>query len=223
MKNIFREYDIRGIFKKELNEDIVKKIGYFLGLRIKKHQKYTVVGYDARIHSLTLLKWLASGLNKAGITVLNSGLVPTPVVYFSNYTDFNIDKKKVSVSSSIMITGSHNPKEYNGFKITLNKTPFFGKDIQSLAKEVLNSDIKIEDNPVFLEIDAKEKYVSFLTKEFEKLAFLDKKVIVDCGNGAVGVVIERILKNLKIDYELLYCKPDGNFPNHHPDPSVEKN
>ena len=108
--SIFREYDIRGIFEKELNENIVKKIGfYFAKELIKKVPDATFisVGYDARLHSPTLKNWLASGINQAGLEVLDMGLVPTPVNYFSNFVDFD----GLSCDGSIMITGSHNPPE----------------------------------------------------------------------------------------------------------------
>ncbi len=217
---VFREYDIRGIFEKELNEKSVKLIGYFLGLRIKKVGEWVAVGYDARVHSPILFNYLTSGLNKAGVKVLGMGLVPTPVNYFSNYTEFD----GITPSASIMITGSHNPKEYNGFKITVNKKPFFGEDIYSLAKEVEeNTDLEIEDDASFVPIDAKEKYIDFIVKEFDFLRGFDKKIAFDCGNGAAGVVIEPIAKRLNLNYEALFCEPDGNFPNHHPDPTIEEN
>ena len=219
MKSIFREYDIRGIYDKELNEDIVKKIGYFLGLKIKEIGEYVAVGYDARVHSPTLAKWLTSGFNKAGIKVLNMGLVATPVNYFSNYQNF--DGKLPS--ASVMITGSHNPPEYNGFKITLDKKPFFGDEIYTLGDEIIKSDIKIEDDETSTFIDAKQRYIEFMIEEFKELKGLDKKLVFDCGNGVAGVVLEDILKGLELEYEGMYCKPDGTFPNHHPDPSVEEN
>ena len=128
MQNIFREYDIRGIYEKELNEQSVKLIGYFLGKEfIKNGAKSVAIGYDAREHSPILRDYLISGLNFAGCEVYDMGLVPTPVNYFANYTPqkplnptSNI-LNPIIIDASIMITGSHNPKEYNGFKITLNK------------------------------------------------------------------------------------------------------
>ena len=220
---IFREYDIRGIFEKELNENIVKKIGYYLGKEIKKIGDYVAIGYDARVHSPILSKWLTSGFNKAGIKVLNMKMVPTPVNYFSNYQEFQIDNKKITPNASVMITGSHNPPEYNGFKITIDKKPFFGKDIYNLSKEVLNSKIEIEDNEKSYYIDAKDKYINYMVENFSHLKGFDKKIAIDCGNGVAAIALEPILNRLEIDYEGLYCEPDGTFPNHHPDPSVEEN
>lgn len=223
LRSIFREYDIRGIFEKELNEKVVKKIGYFLGKRVKKIGGFVAIGYDARVHSPTLFKWLASGFNKAGVKVLNMKMVPTPVNYFSNFNEFEVEGEKVTPSASVMITGSHNPPEYNGFKITIDKKPFFGKDIYSLGDEVIESSIEIEDNEKNFFIDAKDRYISYMVKNFSHIKPLDKKIAADCGNGVAGIVLEPIFKELNIDYKGLFCEPDGNFPNHHPDPSVEEN
>ena len=220
MQSIFREYDIRGIFEKELNEKSVKLIGYFLGKRIKQKGEFVAVGYDARTHSPLLCDYLTSGLNKAGVKVLNMGLVATPVNYFANFMEFNGKKN----SASVMITGSHNPKEYNGFKITLDKNPFFAEDIYTLGREVENHlDMQIEDNTNSIKIDAKEKYIKFMVKEFDFLRGFSKKIALDCGNGAAGSVINEIMDSLELDYKGLYCEPDGTFPNHHPDPTIEKN
>ncbi len=219
MKSIFREYDIRGIYEKELNEDIVKKIGYFLGLKVKEKGDYVAIGYDARVHSPVLAGWLTSGFNKADVKVLDMGMVATPVNYFANYQNF----LGVTPTASVMITGSHNPPEYNGFKITLDKKPFFGDDIYSLGEEILSSDIYIEDDEMFQFIEAKERYIEYMTEEFKGLKGLDKKLVFDCGNGVASTVLEDILKGIGLEYEGMYCEPDGNFPNHHPDPSVEEN
>ncbi len=220
MKSIFREYDIRGIYEKELSEKIVKLIGYFLGKKIKKLGGVVSVGYDARSHSPLLCEYLTSGFNKAGCTVLDMGLVATPVNYFSNFQDWD----GVRTNGSVMITGSHNPPQYNGFKITIDKKPFFGEDIYALGDEILqNLDLEIEDNPTSKKIDAKQRYIDFLSKEFEHLKGFKEKFVIDCGNGVAGVVAPQIFDRLGFDYEALFAEPDGTFPNHHPDPTVEAN
>ena len=222
---IFREYDIRGIFEKDLNEHSVKLIGHFLGKRVGG-SKAVAIGFDARSHSPILKNWLASGLNSSGCTVYDMGMVATPVNYFANYQDLSYFKDGLSgeIDASIMITGSHNPPEYNGFKITINKSPFFGEDIYSLGDEIKqNWDMEIKDNPSVIDIDVKSRYIDFLVEEFKDLKGLDKKLIVDCGNGVAGVVLEPIFDKLELNYKGLYCNPDGTFPNHHPDPSVEEN
>jgi phosphomannomutase/phosphoglucomutase len=222
VQNIFREYDIRGIFKKELNEESVKKIGYYFALEVLKKvpsATYVSVGYDARTHSPILKEWLTSGIKHAKLKVVDMGLVPTPVNYFSNY----IDNDQKPVSASIMITGSHNPPEYNGFKITLEKAPFFGEEIYALGRKVVASDIKIEDDIETIKVDTKEKYIDYMVKEFSHLKLQDKKFVFDCGNGVAGVVLRNILERLEIQHKIIYEEPDGTFPNHHPDPSNAKN
>ena len=217
-KSIFREYDIRGIYEKELNEQIVKKIGYYFALEVKKrvsNAKYISVGYDARTHSPQLSQWLISGINYAGLEVLSMGLVPTPVNYFSNFAEFN----SKTTSASIMITGSHNPPEYNGFKITIDKSPFFGNDIYTLGDTVLSNDIVIPNNIASIDINAKEQYINYLVNEFKDLNISNHSFVFDCGNGAAGAVLGDILKRLNINSKIMYEEPDGTFPNHHPDPS----
>ena len=217
--SIFREYDIRGIYEKELNEKSVKLIGYFLGQKIQGN-KIVSIGYDARSHSPILRDYLTSGLNAAGCKVLDMGMVATPVNYYSNYIDIDT----MQTDASIMITGSHNPSEYNGFKITVDKSPFFGNDIYALGDEIIANQHKtIADDTTKIDIDVKTPYIDFMVKEFSHLKGLDTKLVVDGGNGVADTVLSAIFDALEFNYEGLYLKPDGTFPNHHPDPSVEKN
>ncbi len=222
--SIFREYDIRGIYEKELNEQSVKLIGYYLGQKIGGN-KIVSIGYDARSHSPILRDYLTSGLNAAGCKVLDMGMVATPVNYFSNYISNSGTKAdNLKTDASVMITGSHNPSEYNGFKMTVDKSPFFGKDIYALGdKIVANQDKIIEDNLEKIDIDVKTPYIDFMVKEFAHLKNFDKKLVIDCGNGVADTVITDIFDALEFNYTGLYCEPDGTFPNHHPDPSEEKN
>lgn len=225
-KSIFREYDIRGIVGSELNKESVKLIGYFFGKKVFdkfKENSYIAIGYDARTHSPELFSYLASGLNAAGCKVLNMQMVATGINYFANYQTFEIENKKITPCASIMITGSHNPSEYNGFKITFDKKPFFAEEIYSLGDEIIASNIEIEDNDKAFEIDVKSLYIDFMLKEFSALKAMKEKIIIDCGNGVADTVLTQILDKLELNYEGLYCKPDGTFPNHHPDPSEEKN
>jgi phosphomannomutase/phosphoglucomutase len=180
-----------------------------------KDAKYISVGYDARTHSPKLADWLISGINRAGLEVLSMGLVATPVNYFSNFID--IDGKKTS--ASIMITGSHNPPEYNGFKITIDKEPFFGDDIYAMGDIILSSDFEIEDNTNSIEVDIKSRYINYMIDEFSGLKLDDKSFVFDCGNGAAGSVLGDILKGIGLNHKIMYEEPDGTFPNHHPDPS----
>jgi len=221
-KTIFREYDIRGIFEKELNEQSVKLIGYFLGKKIKALGGVVSIGYDARTHSPILRDYLASGLNHAGCTVLDMGMVATPVNYFSNYVNpLNV---KEAVVASVMITGSHNPSEYNGFKMTLDKAPFFGEEIYSLGDDIIeNADMEIPTNTTKVEIDTKSQYIDYMVEHFSHLKGFNKKIVMDGGNGVADTVITNIFDALELKYEGIYMEPDGTFPNHHPDPSVEEN
>lgn len=219
IEDIFRQYDIRGIFESELNEISVKAIGYEFGLEMKdKGVKNVSVGYDARLSANSLFKWLVSGLNKAEIKVFDIGMLPTPVGYFSVFND--------TFDANIMITGSHNPKNYNGFKITILKDSYFGQDLQILktkVKNLMSSNFLIEDNFNATKFDILTSYIEFLTKSFEHLKGLNLKIVSDAANGTAGIVLEKLKENLNLNMEILYPNPDGNFPNHHPDPSVEEN
>lgn len=215
--SIYREYDIRGIFEKELNEQSVTRIGYALASKIKG--EYVAVGYDARSHSPILFEYLVHGLNAGGKKVLDMGMVPTPVNYFCNYNEF----EGVLASASVMITGSHNPSEYNGFKVTIDKAPFFGEQIYALGREceaMTNVPDAVRD---VTKIDATSRYVDFLVSEFAHLKGMPSRIVYDCGNGVAGIVTERIFAGLGLHTKGLYVDPDGTFPNHHPDPSDEHN
>lgn len=218
-ETIFREYDIRGIYEKDLNELSVKAIGYCLGITMKNRGVKSVsVGFDARLSARALFGFLVSGLNRAGLEVFDIGMLPTPVGYFSVFTGI--------FDANIMITGSHNPKEYNGFKITIGVESFFGADLQKLkdsVNEFLSSSEVVKDDFRATKFDVLSRYVQFYEKEFSHLKGLKTKIICDCANGVAGIVLERVIKALCLNATLLYKEPDGNFPNHHPDPSEEKN
>jgi len=215
--SIYREYDIRGIYEKELNEQSVTRIGYVLASKIEG--EYVAVGYDARSHSPILFEYLVAGLNAGGKKVLGMGLVPTPVNYFTNYQEWD----GITPSASVMITGSHNPSEYNGFKITVDKAPFFSEDIYALGRECEAMEFPQSVTRDVTEIDAVTRYVDFLVDEFQHLKAMDTKIAYDCGNGVAGVVTEDIFSRLELKTKGLYIDPDGTFPNHHPDPSEEHN
>ena len=217
---IFREYDIRGIYNQDLTQDNVVKIGFLLGKELKKRGGKTLgVGYDARVHSPIIFNWLCSGIGASGITTYNLGQIPTPVGYFALYADFD----GLSLDGSIMITGSHNPPQYNGFKITLLKQPFFGEDIYKLEQDFYSLQTPKVKTETPQKLNILEKYIVFLSQEFQHLKGLNIPINLDCGNGIAAVGIAEILKRLELNFEGLYLNPDGTFPNHHPDPSEEKN
>lgn len=217
--SIYREYDIRGIFEKELNDANVTRLGYALAEEMREFGDYVAVGYDARSHSPVLFEYLTAGLNAGGMKVLGMGMVPTPVNYFCNYQEFN----GVTPCASVMITGSHNPSEYNGFKITINKAPFFGEQIYTLGRkiDVMEMPIKVERHVV--EIDALSRYKRFMVESFGHLRGMKERIVYDCGNGVAGLAIEDIFNALDLKTKGIYVEPDGTFPNHHPDPSEEHN
>ncbi|HED6832863.1 TPA: phosphomannomutase/phosphoglucomutase [Campylobacter coli] len=215
---IFREYDIRGLYGKELNEKSVKAIGFCLGqTMLEKGCKNVSVGYDARYSADELYRYLVSGLNKAGIQIYNIGLVPTPLGYFSLYEGMKFD-------ANIMITGSHNPKDYNGFKITIGKESFFGAELKEFSKEVYKHlEDEIEENLEAQKYDILSLYVNFMYEQFSFLKDFNYKFAIDCSNGAAGVVIEPLVKALNLKVHVMFSNPDGQFPNHEPDPTEEKN
>lgn len=220
VRDIFREYDIRGIFKTELDEKMVSAIGIALGKEmVLRGVKSVSIGYDARLSAKDLFKWLSCGLAKSNVKIIDIGLNPTPVGYFSVFTG--------KFDANIMITGSHNPKEYNGFKITIGTDSYFGNDLQNLADEVCkllesNEDytLKIPDIQQF---DISSLYIDYLSAQFAHLKNLSTKIVIDCGNGATGNIVQKIIQELNINAKILYKEPDGNFPNHHPDPSEKEN
>ncbi|EPD6447595.1 phosphomannomutase/phosphoglucomutase, partial [Campylobacter coli] len=175
------------------------------------------VGYDARYSADELYRYLVSGLNKAGIQVYNIGLVPTPLGYFSLYEGMKFD-------ANIMITGSHNPKDYNGFKITIGKESFFGAELKEFSKEVYKHlEDEIEENLEAQKYDILSLYVNFMCEQFNFLKDFNYKFAIDCSNGAAGVVIEPLVKALNLKAHVMFSNPDGQFPNHEPDPTEEKN
>jgi phosphomannomutase/phosphoglucomutase len=160
------------------------------------------------------------------------GMVATPVNYFSNYQKIkdlnpsNLPSKFLDISpnASIMITGSHNPSQYNGFKITIEKSPFFGSSIYSLGDEIIaNQNKVIANDTTKIDIDVKTPYVKYMVEQFAHLKNFSKKIVIDGGNGVADTVITDIFDALNFNYTGLYLEPDGTFPNHHPDPSEEKN
>lgn len=218
-ENIFREYDIRGIFGEELNETSVKAIGLGLGREMARRGVQSVsVGYDARLSANEVKSWLVSGLNAAKLSVFDISMLPTPVGYFSVFTG--------KFDANVMITGSHNPKNYNGFKITIGKESFFGEEITKLGKavnEILQSGEVVKDDFRAQKADVLSEYVEFYRQNFSHLKGLKTKLVFDCGNGVAGISLVPILKAIGVAAEVIFSEPDGNFPNHHPDPSEEKN
>lgn len=224
---IFREYDIRGIAGKELNREVAISIGMafrtFLNSKLQtlNSKPKVSVGRDVRLSSEELASGLIEGITSSGIDVYDIGVCPTPLQYFSIY--------HLSLDGGIMVTGSHNPPEYNGFKISIGKDTIYGNDIQKLKEIMLNEakgKEKAEVKGRVEKYDIIDAYKRYMLNEFGYLSdskFKRLKVVVDAGNGTAGTVVPEILGSVGCDVIPLYCEPDGNFPNHHPDPTVVEN
>ena len=213
-KTILRAYDIRGIFEKDLNLIDALFLGKsFATLLKRKKFKNVVIGYDGRISSLKIEKELVKGLLSKGIKVYKIGLVPTPLLYFSMYSR--------KLDSGIMITGSHNPPNYNGFKMLLKNKNIFGKDILDIAKISSKGEFCKNKKGKVKKISMMNKYLLFLINS----ANIKKNVKVawDPGNGSSGNIISYLTKKLNGKHYLINEKIDGTFPAHHPDPTVLKN
>lgn len=237
---IFREYDIRGIAGRDITADTAVLIGRAFGLMIKSYNplaKRVSVGRDVRLSSGELASALIRGIISAGIDVYALGICPTPVQYFSLH--------HLDLDGGVMVTGSHNPPEYNGFKISVGKETIYGEYIQKLREIVQNIEVvkmgSCEDEqkcttsqfPIFPssgiiegkveQYDMIGAYKEFILGQF---AYLDNarfrriKVVIDAGNGTAGSVVPDLLGSIGCEFVPLYCEPDGRFPNHHPDPTV---
>ena len=212
---VLREYDIRGIVNKNINENTSYTIGRVFGhIVFKKNNSKTVaVGYDGRLTSPKLFKALSKGLIDSGLEVKSIGICPTPMLYFADYY--------LKTDAAIMITGSHNPSEYNGFKMVLNKHSFFSENIQNFQNIILNKKLEKRKGNI-THIELVDNYVLRVLKNISIKRNL--KVCWDIGNGAMGVVIDKIISKLENTNNIILNKDvDGNFPNHPADPSNENN
>ena len=216
-KNIFREYDIRGVYGTELTDELAYHIGRAFGTNlVRKNIPSTVVAYDNRLSSESLEKNLVNGLVDSGIKVLRIGLATTPMCYFAaNYLNTN---------SSMMITASHNPKEYNGFKFSYNGIHnAYGEEVMEIYELISKHDYENGIGSIS-NVDIREAYINLV---IDKLSFGNRKikVVYDCGNGTSSIIADAIFDRIKDNVEAipLFNISDGNFPNHHPDPCVEEN
>ncbi|NOX92402.1 MAG: phosphomannomutase/phosphoglucomutase [Gammaproteobacteria bacterium] len=211
--SIFKAYDVRGIVDKTLTEDAVYWIGRALGAEAgARGEQHIYVARDGRLSGPKLITALTCGLTEAGRDVTDLGMVPTPVLYYA--------ASELGSGSGIMITGSHNPPEYNGLKMVLGGTTLSGPDIQQLRKRI-ESDMLSKGSGSVGKADVVAQYIERIIGDV-KLA-KPMKVIVDCGNGVAGGVAPQLLRALGCEVTELFCEVDGNFPNHHPDPSKPEN
>lgn len=217
--DIFREYDIRGKYNIDYNLDFAFNLGKALNKfsldYFKNGQKIKIgVGIDARHSSQLLSAQLAQGLITAGADVLDLGLITSPVSYFANYALSDL-------TGTVMITGSHNPPEYNGFKITIDKKTLSSAEIQKLQNDLVHLKDETPALGALSSFDIKPLYIKRMAKEFSHLKPLP--FTVDCGNGAAGSVAREVFEACNLSPTILFEEPDGDFPHHHPDPTLEEN
>jgi len=209
---IFREYDIRGVADRDLTDEVVFLLGQGYGTYVQeKGIKELIIGRDVRLSSERIRDALINGLQSSGCDVIDLGLVPTPVFYFSA---FHYDK-----NAGVMITGSHNPKEFNGFKVGLNKTTIYGEEIQTLRKLIESGNFKSGKGKLS-KLNPIPDYIKMITDKISIKSGL--KVVFDSGNGTAGVVIEELFNNMGIEPVFINLNPDGNFPAHLPDPTISE-
>ncbi len=208
---IFRNYDIRGIVDEDLTPDVVESIGKAFGTILReKGKKEIFIGRDARLSSPTLRDHLMKGLISTGLKVIDLGMVPTPVFYFAVFY-----KKK---DGGVQITGSHNPPEYNGFKLMVGEDTLFGEQIREIYKRIIKGNYIQDIGGSIESYDIIPEYKEFLVDNVKIERKL--KIVIDAGNGVGGFVAVPIFKELGAEVIELYTEPDGRFPNHHPDPTV---
>lgn len=223
--SIFRDYDIRGVVGKTLLVEDAYLIGKAIAstIRFKKSKNATysiVLGYDGRLSSPKLSKQFIKGVTELGVNIINIGLVPSPALYYANFHYDNID-------GAVIITGSHNPKEYNGFKINIDNKPFYSDKIKQLEQLINNATFATSnDIGKVIEIDSDEyieEYLQNIINRFVFPKYFEPRIIWDTGNGATSEVINKLVKMLPGQHIVINNVIDGNFPAHHPDPTIKEN
>tara|TARA_Y100001960_G_scaffold33079_1_gene29464 strand:- start:16360 stop:17727 length:1368 start_codon:yes stop_codon:yes gene_type:complete len=211
--SIFRAYDIRGIAYEDLSEDLVVSIGKALGTLILRRGLDGInIGRDGRLSSPDMFRWITEGITSTGCNVVDLGIIPTPLLYFSTHM--------LKYQNGVVITGSHNSSEYNGFKIVVDNKSLFGEEIQTIKKIIESLDFS-EGNGKKEEDKIIEAYIKELTSNIKLKRSV--KVVIDCGNGATSVLAKECYEKLECEVIDLFSNLDGNFPNHHPDPSKPEN
>jgi phosphomannomutase/phosphoglucomutase len=212
-KEIFKAYDIRGIVGKTLTPNIVEAIGHALGSEAKQRaQKEICIGYDGRLSGPELAEALSQGIRKAGVDVVNLGMVATPMVYFAAY--------HLNNNCGVMVTGSHNPPDYNGLKMVLAGETLSNESIQDLRNRIEQNNFAYGDG-LERHYDIASDYIAKIKADINLARPL--QVAVDCGNGVAGAFAKQLYNAIGCHVDELFCEVDGHFPNHHPDPSVPEN
>lgn len=221
--SIFRQYDIRGIIGKTLKKSTAQKIAYIFGsmLKQKTEDASVAIGHDARLSSESLSRAAAEGLLASGVNVIDIGLVPTPILYYATF--------KLAVTGAMMITGSHNPPEYNGMKLCIGNDTIYGETIKEIEKKMKETTIKENKTGTYTKTYISGNYIKMIQSGFSRISEMLKRleqpvrIVADSGNGTAGIIAPELFRNMGFELIDLYSKPDGNFPNHHPDPTVEVN
>lgn len=215
-RHIFRQYDIRGIVGEDLDEDVARSVGRAFGSHVRSESSIDhpriAVGHDNRVSSPSLAEALISGIVSSGCDVLDIGTVPTPVLYWAEFAK--------DTDAAVQITGSHNPPEWNGIKMTRAKGALYGDQIQDLLRRIESDDFDAGEGSVE-RVEVLDEYVADVAGRFE--LGRPMKVAVDCGNGSGALVATQLFEALGVEVTPLFCDSDGTFPNHHPDPTVDEN
>ncbi len=212
--SIFRAYDVRGVVGKTLNGDVARLLGQSIGtLMAEQGLREIVVGRDGRLSGPELAAALADGLRAAGIDVIDIGAVPTPVVYYAAF--------RFNTGCGVAVTGSHNPPDYNGFKIVVGGETLSEGAIQDLYRRIAGGELASDGQGSLRQVDVAPDYIEKIVSDV--LAERRLKIVVDCGNGIPGELAPQVLEGVGCEVVPLYCDVDGTFPNHHPDPSDPKN
>ncbi len=214
-KLMFREYDIRGIYNEDIDEEVSYLIGRAFGSNLKRMGKTeTLVGYDNRISSPVIEENLIKGITESGVNVVRLGLVTTPMYYYG--------WDLLNIKCGVMITASHNPKEYNGFKFSYNGIHnAYGKDVYNLYDTIINEDFT-SGNGTVTDKDIKKEYLKLIWGNIN-LGNRKLKVVYDCGNGTTSIIAKDVFNNPNIEFIPIFADSNPEFPNHHPDPCVEEN
>jgi len=212
-RSIFRTYDIRGIVETSLTPEVVYEAGRAIAsAALERDQKAVIVGRDGRLSGPELVDALSQGIRAGGCNVIDIGAVPTPLVYFTAHT--------TDSNSGVMVTGSHNPPEYNGLKIVIAGETLAEDGIQDLYRRIVEGDLQSGEGS-YETADVISDYIEYVTKDIKVSG--GKKVVLDCGNGIAGAVAPQLFRALGCEVTELFCDVDGNFPNHHPDPGKPEN
>jgi len=220
-KSIFKAYDIRGVIGKTLDADAARSIGRAFGSEVRAQGgDAVVVARDGRLSGPELIQALSDGLRAAGVDVVNVGMVPTPVGYFAASVPLQLEGGERRIDSCIVVTGSHNPPDYNGFKMVLRGSAIYGDQILALHQRIVDENFS-EGSGTYAEYDIADAYLERIASDVKLTRPI--KIVVDTGNGVAGGLAPKLFKKLGCELVELFTEIDGNFPNHHPDPAHPEN